>query len=201
MCIFVIMSNTTNIDDLGPTSSQQNVTMNINPQQGTPPPNIQSQIPPPHQGGQQNSGNPIHNMNAVLQNEQLNLPSRDIPMNPNSIQSDPHIQQNYVPPPQPNHNDYLKDYERLEAMMEQKQKEVEKKDKMDTLLEEIQQPFMAALVFMIFSLPIVNQKLRLIIPSLFLEDGNITIFGMVVKSLMFMVSLFVLDKSMVYLAE
>jgi hypothetical protein len=171
--------------------------MSINPQQ---PPNIPSQMPP-GQPNTQSGGNSLQNMNYVLQNEQLNLPSRDIPMNPNAIQSDPHIQQNYVPPPQPNHNDYLKDYERLDAMMQQKQQEIEKKDKMDTLIEELQQPFMAALVFMIFSLPIINQKLRLIIPSLFLEDGNITIVGMIVKSVLFMVSLFVLDKSIVYLAE
>lgn len=193
------MSNTTNIDDLGPTNGQQNVSMNISSPGGPPPPvspNGNQPVPPP-----QNNGSPMQNVNSIIQNEALNLPSRDIPMNPNSIQSDPHIQQNYVPPPPPHHQDYLRDYERLEAMMEEKQKEVEKKDKLESLMDEMQQPFMAALVFMIFSLPMINQKLRLIIPSLFAEDGNITMVGMIVKAALFMISLFVLDKSIIYLAE
>jgi hypothetical protein len=86
-------------------------------------------------------------------------------------------------------------------MMNEKQNAIEKKDKLDSLLEDLQQPFMATLVFMIFALPIVNQKLRLIIPLLFLEDGNITLVGMIVKGVMFLISLFILEKSIIYLAE
>lgn len=181
------MSNTTNIADLvsknASSSSPPNISMNI-------------------ESKPDNAQNTLQNVNNVIQNEPLHLPSRDIPMNPNQLHSDPHIQQNYIPEaPRGAQANYLQEYERLEAMMNEKQKEVEKKDKLDTLLEDLQQPFMATLVFMIFALPIVNQKLRLIIPSLFLEDGNITLVGMIVKGVMFLVSLFILEKSIVYLAE
>ena len=190
------MSNTTNIEDLSmPTSApQQNVTMNV---QQAPPP----QPPAP---SMQQGGGPIGNvqeLNQVIQNQPLQMPSRDIPMNQGQHTSDPNVQPNYVPPPQPQQTNYIQEFERLEAMKERQESDVERKDKLDMLFEELQFPCLASLLYMLFQLPVIDQKLRLLLPSLFLVDGNTSLSGMIVKALLFLATMILCQKSIAFLAE
>ena len=196
------MSNTTNIEDLSmPTSApQQNVTMNV---QQAPSQNG-AQPPPPPPASLQQGGGPMGNVqgiNQVIQNQPLQMPSRDIPMNQGQHTSDPNVQPNYVPPPQPQQMNYIQEFERLEAMKERQESEVERKDKLDMLFEEFQFPCLASLLFMIFQLPVIDQKMRLILPSLFLADGNTSFSGMIVKALIFLAAMILCQKSITFLAE
>ena len=68
------------------------------------------------------------------------LPSRDIPRNTESITNDPSIQPNYIPSNQT--NDYIKDYNTPQEMIDNYNKNIKQSNSLDDLYEEFQTPLL-----------------------------------------------------------
>lgn len=198
------MSDTTNIDDL-PTNEKPNISMEkqekpVQPQQYHSP-----------QTQQQTNGN--NNQFTQLSQEDINkivsgvqtagrdatsLPTRDIPMNQTNLTNDENIQPNYVPKQEP----YIQQENINHHTLYQHQREKEQEDKTkNKIFDELQIPIIISILFFIFQVPIIDKKLYKYIPSLFLNDGNMSMSGFFIKSILFGLSYFILIKGMDYFSD
>jgi hypothetical protein len=119
------------------------------------------------------------------------LPSRDIPR---TIEQDPNIQPNYIPPVQ--QKDYIKDYETPQQILENYNRNVRQTDTLDDMYEEFQIPLLLAILFFLFQLPIFKKKLFTFLPFLFFKDGNYNIQGFIFMSVLFGLCYYLLSKIM-----
>lgn len=110
------------------------------------------------------------------------LPSRDIPMNSGSINSDPQVMPNYVPPAQ---HDYIKNHEQNSHITEHYNNKKQMNDSLDDMYNEIQTPVLLTVLYFLFQLPFFKRFLYSYIPFLFLNDGNYNINGYVFTSILF----------------
>lgn len=124
------------------------------------------------------------------------LPSRDIPNNIEAFTYDNTARATYIPPPRQGG-----DYVREEAPKIETRRKRKKSEKWATLVGEIQIPTLVSLLFFIFTTSTIsnwiNQTLQGFFPGLFYSDGNITSYGMMIKSglfgLMYYLSLKIVD--------
>ena len=119
------------------------------------------------------------------------LPSRDIPQNTQSIVNDPAIQANYVPPPQPNQTDFIKDDDNSYTY-----KEENINNSLDKAYDEIQAPLLLAVIYFFFQLPVMRKLLFQYVPILCSNDGNYNFNGLVFTSALFGFIYYFLTKSM-----
>jgi hypothetical protein len=126
------------------------------------------------------------------------LSSRDIPMNTNSISADPQVMPNYVPPPSPQHQDYIKNYEHPSDMVRDYNKGKQINDSLDEMYNEIQTPVLLAVLYFLFQLPFFKKLLYTYIPFLFSNDGNYNINGFLFTSILFGTLFHVLMKTTSY---
>jgi len=123
----------------------------------------------------------------LLDMRQVNLPSKHVNIDTAAYMQDEAVQANYIPSPKLT-KDYILEYE---DEFEKKKKENEKKkyqtNRVEQILTEFQLPFLIALLFLIFQLPIVNTMVfkRFSFLSIYHEDGNFNFYGLVFKSVMF----------------
>ena len=117
------------------------------------------------------------------------LPSRDIPQNTQSIVNDPAIQANYVPPPQPNQTDYIKDDDNTYTY-----KEENINNSLDKAYDEIQAPLLLAVLYFLFQLPFFRRFLFNYFPILFSNDGNFNINGFMFSSVLFGLLFYLLNR-------
>ena len=80
------------------------------------------------------------------------LSSRDIPMLTSDHSTDPHIQPNYIPPPQ-NNIDYIKDYEQTNDIINDYNNNYQRQNSLDDIYNEIQTPLLLAVLYFLFQLP------------------------------------------------
>lgn len=169
------------------------------------------QIPNPSQNLQQERDNdPMimqKNLNQFITGIQqasaaglTTLPSRDIPQNQSHIIQDAHVQPNFIPPSQMQ-NDYILQHQTNEDIIRAQAQKQEKKDSLDTLYDELQAPFLIAILYFMFQLPVVQKQLCKIIPALFNKDGNPNLSGYIFTSVAFAGSYFILTKSMQFLEK
>ena len=109
------------------------------------------------------------------------LPSRHIPMETNHVTQDEQVKPNYIPPAE--NENYIEEEENIEASIAENQSNQRATDRLDQLYEEIQLPILIMLLFFIFQLPFVQMKLKSILPSLFMNDGNPTLSGYAFKNI------------------
>lgn len=121
------------------------------------------------------------------------LPSRDIPMTPTEYTTDPQIKPNYIPPSKT--NDYIE-----EQYVYHNRKE-KPKDKMEEIYDELQYPLLLALLYFLFQLPVMKKLLFHYLPSLFLKDGNMNIFGYLLMSVLFGFIYYISNKINIYLIK
>lgn len=174
------------------------VPMNIhpNPYGNHPPP--QGAIPLPQGSPQRGQGQgpmqipvqmqmPAGMDYAPMPQEQMRLPSRDIPMNQLAFQQDEEIQPNYVPPVKLT-SDYIRNYERAseQALMNHEQKKYQDQAAA-TLFSQLQVPILVAVLYFVFQMPIVNTLLRKYMSflSIYHDDGNLNLMGLLFKSVFF----------------
>lgn len=176
------------------TSPTTYTTINPHPNPyGHPPPSVPA-IPTPEFQGNGGGGGyvyppsqpPIQHQQQPMQQQQL--PPRDFPKNQDFYNLDEKIQANYIPPSAPLNNDFMRKYE--EEKEKEWKKNVEKKRKsnrIDDVIEKTQIPFIVAILFFIFQLPIVNnlifQKLSFL--AIYNVDGNFNMYGLILKSVLF----------------
>ncbi len=122
------------------------------------------------------------------------LSSRDIPMTTTGHSNDPQIQPNYVPPPPPQNNDYIKDYDQTSDMVQNYNSNLKRQNSLDETYNEIQTPLLLAVLYFLFQLPFFRKILFTYFPILFSNDGNLNINGFIFNSIIFGFIFYVLDK-------
>ena len=208
------MSDTTSIDDL-PLSSQNaglggNYGGGVGGGGGGGAPLIYSpnvSTDPSLQNHQQIPGNV---MNEVLQgvqrasaNGMTMMPTRDIPMNPNSFTHDDQARPNYVPQPKTVHfqdgdgggsSDYIRDHTSMESIVRANARQSNQLDTLEAIYYDLQMPILLGILYFIFQMPIFRAQLLHFLPSLFGEDGNFKMIGLTATSAMFAGTFFVIMK-------
>ncbi len=180
----IIMSDTTSILDLptdpvGGGNVTNNITMTAQ----------ESNVSQPGAAGMTLDQTTISQIVNGLQQATLagatQLPSRDIPMTTNGLSADPQVMPNYVPPPSPQHQDYIRNYEQPSDMVGNYNKGKNMNDSLDEMYNEIQTPVLLAVLYFLFQLPFFKKLLYTYIPFLFSNDGNYNINGFFFTSILF----------------
>jgi len=115
------------------------------------------------------------------------MPNRGIPQDTTAFQNDEYMIPNHVPNTKLT-NDYLRDYEtRLEKMSEEHQKQKHREDLVVSTYDEFQTPILIGVMFFLFQLPIINMLIFKYLGFLKIhnEDGNMNLYGIMLKSMMF----------------
>jgi len=198
------MSDTTSIDDL-PLSSQTPSSGFGN--NGSP------LIYSPNMGVEQGPAHvPGNVMNEVVQgvqrasaNGMTLMPTRDIPMNPNSFMHDDQARPNYVPDQRSVHFqdgiDYIKDHTSMESIVRANARQSNQLDTVEAIYYDIQIPVLVGVMYFIFQMPVFRAQLLHFLPTLFGEDGNFKMIGLTATSAMFAVILLIIMKLLNKLGE
>jgi hypothetical protein len=203
------MSDTTSIDDLPLSSQTAGLGGNYGGGGGGAPLIYSSNVStdPSLQNHQQIPGNV---MNEVLQgvqrasaNGMTMMPTRDIPMNPNSFTHDDQARPNYVPQPKTVHfqdgdgggsSDYIRDHTSMESIVRANARQSNQLDTIEAIYNDLQMPILLGILYFIFQMPIFRAQLLHFLPSLFGEDGNFKMIGLTATSAMFAGTFFVIMK-------
>jgi len=128
----------------------------------------------------------------------LRMPSRDIPMDTQHIQTDERSQTNYVPKPPA---DYIGDTQSADEIIRHNMKKKSDEDTMNGLYDEIQVPVLIATLFFVFMIPSVRTFVFKYFPSLLRTDGNPTLGGYLYIAVLFGSSYYVIDKAIKHLSR
>lgn len=132
------------------------------------------------------------------------LPSRDVVVDSSQYLQDEQIKANYIPDaPSKSINDYVKDYEK--ELIDKNKKYQESKKREETAsswFDEFQYPLLIAVLFFAFHLPIVNTMIfkRFDFLSIYNADGNFNSLGLLLKSLIFGTTYYLIDKFVKYIS-
>jgi len=149
--------------------------------------NVQNQI----QQQQPNYNELISQIQKAAANGTTSLPSRDIPIDPVKVANDNQTQPNYIPPPKVEEN-YIKNYETPQQVIEENNKKMIAENFYDTLFNEMKLPIIIALLYFLFQLPAVKKHSKNFFPYLFKDDGNPNLYGFIFNSIMFASAFYVL---------
>lgn len=175
------------------------------PQQQQQIQHYQQQTIPQHSMSQQptmpsqmpNQGMQPQNMQIDYENmPQRRLPSRDIPIDTSNYLHDEQITANYVPKPKLT-ADYVREHAgNLEEKLKENESKKHRASKLDQLLTELQIPIMVCFLFFVYQLPIVNTMIfkKMSFLSVYNEDGNFNMYGLLLKSILFGMSFYSLTK-------
>jgi hypothetical protein len=165
-------------------------------------------------GHQQVPGNIMNEVVQGVQRASANgmtmIPTRDIPMNPNSFTHDDQARPNYVPQPKMVHfedgagdgsGDYIKEHTSMESIVSANARESNQLDTLEAIYYDIQMPILVGVLYFIFQMPVFRAQLLHFLPSLFGEDGNFKMIGLTATSAMFAGIFFVIMKILNKLGE
>ena len=157
-------------------------------------------------------GIPGNVMNEVFQgvqrasaNGMTMIPTRDIPMNPNSFTHDDQARPNYVPQKSVRFqedyddngmsggDDYIKDHTSMENIVRANARQSNQLDTLEAIYYDLQMPVLVGVLYFIFQMPVFRAQLLRFLPSLFAEDGNFKITGLTATSVMFAGTFFVIS--------
>ena len=210
------MSDTTSIDDLPLSSQTAGLGGNYGGGGGgggAPliySPNVSTD--PSFQNQQHPQQIPGNVMNEVLQgvqrasaNGMTMIPTRDIPMNPNSFTHDDQARPNYVPPYEGGggagagagaggERDYIREHTSMENIVRANARQSNQLDSLEAIYYDLQMPILLGVLYFIFQMPVFRAQLLHFLPSLFGEDGNFKMIGLIATSSMFASSFFVIMK-------
>jgi hypothetical protein len=142
----------------------------------------QYQMQPPEQM-QQEMNTLVSNLQQAGASGGTALPSRDIPTNTSHLAIDNNIQQNNISTNQT--VDYLKHTPNIDTIINQSITQKNKLDNYHILLEELQLPLLAALLFLLYHIPISKQFLKQNLPFIYNNEHNITLKGNITLSILF----------------
>lgn len=193
----------TNLDEL-PNNHGQNIKLNVD---DTP---VQKQLQerasidasPPTQThlSQEDINKIINGIQEASKHNLTGLPSKDIPMDQNAINSDPQAKPNFVPTPE-KHEDYIQNNMTPEQLYIKKMEKQREKQKQEDIYEQLQIPVILFMMFFIFQMPFINKFLYNHIPSLFIKDGNPALSGYLFKSFIFSGLIYVIQKAIDYVSR
>ena len=137
----------------------------------------------------------VNGLQQASVNGATQLPSRDIPMTTTGHSNDPQVRPNYVPPPPQHPNaDYIQNYEQTSDMIHSYNRNLQNKNSLDDMYNEIQTPLLLAVLYFLFQLPFFRKLLFTYIPFLFSRDGNLNINGFLFTSLLFGITFYTINK-------
>jgi hypothetical protein len=171
-----------------------------------PPPQQQypySQQQQPQQQQQQPQQHQMMPQNMLNEQPEFRLPQRDIPMDITDFTHDEQIQPNYIPRPKLT-SDYVEQHEKAtKTKIREYEEEEKKKSQVNQLLDKLYTPILLGFLYFIFQLPIINTLVfkRFSFLSIYKEDGNFNLLGLVLKSSLFASSFFFLENSMQYIIK
>ena len=176
--------SSTRISDL-PVWQGQQVPQQVPPQVTQQvPPQVPQQVPPqvhpqvPQQ--QQFSYNPQVPQQQFKGQTTGELPSRDIPTHTQPHVVDESSKTNYVPKPEKQVR-FVEEDETDSDLNE----DLERNEKFESSMFRYREPIILALLFFIFQMSIVNAKLYQYVPKLFVQEGELSGFGIIVKAGLF----------------
>ena len=191
------MSNSTNINDLP--VAKENIQMTINDpaqmqqQQQQPPPQISE--------SQQNVSLDPNTINQIV-NElhqatlsgSTKLASRDIPIDTLPIQQDVETSPNFVPEVSEERKNYIPDEDDLETIVKKQNIKTNHQNNIENMYNELQTPILLGVLYFLFQLPIFKKLLYQTFPSLFMNDGNLSINGYIFYSALFSIVFYFLNR-------
>lgn len=127
------------------------------------------------------------------------LPSSHIPMDTNSISSDPQTRPNYIP--QSSSMDYIGNSDSNDDLMRYHDRRQNKQDSLDVMYDELQIPILIGIIYFMFQLPFFRKYLFTFLPSLFNKDGNPKLSGYAFNSLLFALFFYVIKKTLNYFTD
>lgn len=196
------MSNSTNINDLP--VAEENIQMTINDpaqmQQQQPPP-LQQQPPQQISESQQNVSLDPNTINQIV-NElhqatlsgSTKLASRDIPIDTLPIQQDVETSPNFVPEVSEERKNYIPDEDDLETIVKKQNIKTNHQNNIENMYNELQTPILLGVLYFLFQLPIFKKLLYQTFPSLFMNDGNLSINGYIFYSALFSIVFYFLNR-------
>lgn len=202
------MSNSTNINDLP--VAKENIQMTINDpaqmqqqqqQQQQQPPPLQQQPPPQISESQQNVSLDPNTINQIV-NElhqatlsgSTKLASRDIPIDTLPIQQDVETSPNFVPEVSEERKNYIPDEDDLETIVKKQNIKTNHQNNIENMYNELQTPILLGVLYFLFQLPIFKKLLYQTFPSLFMNDGNLSINGYIFYSALFSIVFYFLNR-------
>jgi hypothetical protein len=108
------------------------------------------------------------------------LPSRDIPLNTESLTKDVYVQPNYVPPP--TNRDYIVEND---EDINKYYKEEKMNNSLDKIYDELQAPLLLAILYFLFQLPFFKKLIFKYLPFFCHSDGNYNINGLLFTCALF----------------
>ena len=124
---------------------------------------------------------------AIMPQHQQRLPSRHIPNNSEQYSRDEQIQPNYIPPVEKT-TDYVREQELCtEQNIKKFEKDKSSSQYIDDILTGLQVPLFVSILYFLFQLPVINTYIfkRFSFLSLYSDDGNFNLYGLLFKSLLF----------------
>lgn len=198
------MSNSTNINDLP--VAKENIQMTINDptqmqQQQQQQPPLQQQPPPQISESQQNVSLDPNTINQIV-NElhqatlsgSTKLVSRDIPIDTLPIQQDVETSPNFVPEVSEERKNYIPDEDDLETIVKKQNIKTNHQNNIENMYNELQTPILLGVLYFLFQLPIFKKLLYQTFPSLFMNDGNLSINGYIFYSSLFSIVFYFLNR-------
>ena len=165
--------------------------------------------PPPQQQYPYSQQQQMQQQNQMLpqiqqeMNPEYRLPQRDIPMNITDFTHDEQIQPNYIPKPKLT-SDYIEKHEEAtQYKIHEYEKKQKKDNQMNELLDKIHTPIILAFLYFLFQLPIINTIVfkRFSFLSIYKEDGNFNLLGLIIKSSLFASVFFLIENSTQYIVK
>lgn len=151
--------------------------------------------------------NPNYDMSpqqmAALQDmPQQRLPANNIPLMDSGRQDPASADPNYIPKLPKTTKDYISEYQestdrKLREYEEQKLREKQ----MENWFDSLKTPVLIAVLYFVFNMPIVNKLIfkQFAFLSIYGDDGNFNLTGLILKCVLFGSLYYVLEKSMRFL--
>ena len=197
---------TTNISDLPTDTINVNSTpiQNNNALQSHPNDNVNVVIPNPGQELKLQRDKDTEKLNEFVtgiqqatSNGGLNLPNRDIPQETQGIVQDDNVKANYIP--QGNNNDYINNSTTKQEIINQNNEYQQGLINTDILFTQYKIPIILAVLYFTFQTPHFQNLIIKFAPSLYENDGNISILGSIILSILFASAYLFVDTGMTYL--
>jgi hypothetical protein len=141
----------------------------------------------------------VSGIQAAAQNGMTSLQSRDIPSTTPHLTQDDAVKPNYVP--KPSNKDYIEEHDSYQSLIEKNQNNVQHKDKMNNIYDEIQNPLMGMILFFFFQMPYFTKLLKKQLTSLFKKEGLHNFSGNLFKASLFGFAFFGITKVSNYLSD
>ena len=136
---------------------------------------------------------------ATLMNNNMELPSRDIPNSTNHMTQDIQIQPNYVP--NGGNTNFINNSVSQDLINDYNQRQNNILNNNDYIYDQLKVPLIVSILFFIFNFNTINDNLNAIFPSLFKSDSTLKTSGYAFKSLLFGGAYYSLNNLLLYFSK